>query len=63
MENLTTSPEQAKNNQASNKQPKKTWVEPAMTILNINSGKFYWSFESNTYAGPNGSDLYLWGNG
>ena len=38
MENLTTSPEQAKNNQASNEQipnkkPKKTWVEPELVRM------------------------------
>ncbi len=43
MVNLTTSPEQAKNNQAlneqiPNKQPRKTWVEPELAILNVEGG-------------------------
>ena len=38
MKNLTTSPEQAKNNQVSNEQipnkkPKKTWVEPELVRM------------------------------
>jgi len=43
MENITTSPEQAKNNQASNEQipnkkPKKTWVEPELVRMGVESG-------------------------
>ena len=43
MENLTTSPEQAKNNQASNEQipnkkPKKTWVEPELVSMGVETG-------------------------
>jgi len=43
MENLPTSPEQAKNNQASNEQipnkkPKKTWVEPELVSMGVGSG-------------------------
>jgi hypothetical protein len=46
MENLTTSPEQAKNNQASNKQPKKTWVEPELLILKVSNGQIQTTSES-----------------
>ena len=43
MENITTSPEQAKNNQASNEQipnkkPKKTWVEPELVRMDVETG-------------------------
>ena len=43
MENLPTSPEQAKNNQASdeqipNKKPKKTWVEPELVSMGVENG-------------------------
>ena len=43
MENQPTSPEQAKNNQASNEQipnkkPKKTWVEPELVRMGVENG-------------------------
>jgi len=49
MENVTTSPEQAKNNQAPNEQipnkkPKKTWVEPELVSMGVESGT------ANSYA-------------
>ena len=45
MENVTTSPELPKNNQALNEtaksqQPKKTWIEPELAILGVETGKF-----------------------
>jgi len=53
MENVTTSPEQAKNNQASNEQipnkkPKKTWVEPELVSLGdvVENGSNPWYVEN-----------------
>ena len=51
MENVTTSPELPKNNQALNEtaksqQPKKTWVEPELAILGVESGKYASRLES-----------------
>jgi len=41
-----------------NEQPKKTWEDPAMTLLDINSGKYKEPTESFSF-GPKGS--MLWG--
>jgi len=38
-----------------NEQPKKTWEDPAMTLLDINSGKVIYYYEIGNYAGPLGS--------
>jgi len=59
MENLTTFPEQHKNNQAlneqiPNKQPRKTWVEPELVSLDVQGGnnpKFNETTTFNVY-GP-----------
>ena len=50
MENLTTFPEQAKNNQASNeqipnRQPRKTWVEPQLVRFGVETGNIPWFTE------------------
>ena len=45
-----------KANLQANQQPKKTWQEPVMTPLNLNSGKYKYLFEiSASDVGPNGS--------
>jgi len=45
-----------KANLQANQQPKKTWQEPVMTTLNLNSGKYkYFQEISGSDAGPNGS--------
>ena len=56
MENITTSPEQAKNNQASNEQipnnkPKKTWVEPELVRLDVTNGAYNTGDETSTKTG------------
>jgi hypothetical protein len=38
-----------------NEQPKKTWEDPAMTLLDINSGRYQYPAESGSVAGPQGS--------
>ena len=40
-----------------NEQPKKTWEDPAMTLLDINSGRYKSPQEDDSYAGPLGSRL------
>jgi hypothetical protein len=61
MENLTTtSPEQAKNNQASNEQiqnkkPKKTWVEPELVRMGVEGGTLSGTNESAYYTGAHGT--------
>jgi len=50
-------------NQQLSTQPKKTWEDPAMTRLDINSGKYKWPWETTSgsiQAGPGGSDLTYW---
>ena len=60
MENITTSPEQAKNNQASNKQPKKTWVEPELVRMSVEGGTISRVLESTTTVqNLHGSIFYL----
>jgi len=39
MKNVTFLPEQIKIEQVKNEQPKKTWMEPELVILDIESGK------------------------
>ena len=39
-------------------QPKKTWEDPAMARLDINSGKYYFDQESSFVAGTSGTDYY-----
>ena len=48
---------QALNETAKSQQPKKTWQDPAMTILDINSGKYFKPYEISDEAGPNYSQL------
>ena len=43
-----------------NEQPKKTWEDPAMTLLDIKSGQYKYFYELGTYAGPNGSQPFNW---
>ena len=39
-----------------NEQPKKTWEDPAMTRLDINSGIYrFWTEATSANAGPQGS--------
>ena len=43
-----------------NEQPKKTWEDPAMTLLDINSGKYKWvNEETVSSAGPKGSIAWV----
>ena len=62
MENLPTSPEQAKNNQFSNEQipnkkPKKTWVEPELVSMGVEGGTLQMVNESDTINNVNGTTL------
>ena len=45
---------QAKSETDKSQQPKKTWQDPAMTILDINSGIYFKPYELSI-AGPNNS--------
>ncbi len=58
MENLTTSPEQHKSNQVSNEtaksqQPKKTWIEPELVSMGVDSG-----WEHGPESGTRGTYAY-----
>jgi len=60
MENLTTFPEQHKNNQAPNEtakseQLKKTWVEPELVSMGVEGGHIAGYNESFTWLGIHGS--------
>jgi hypothetical protein len=44
-----------------NEQPKKTWEDPEMTLLDINSGKYiYFAEETISSAGPKGSVAWIY---
>ncbi len=48
---------QQQNNQATNDQPKKTWVEPELAILGVEGGTLNSVYEGTTFDGLNGTAL------